>query len=308
MIAKRILARLAVATGVLVSSWALAAPAQAAGEVSFRISNIPSSFVAGAAAKSFDATMTNRSNTPLPFVRRVFTIELPGLTANEVVMVKVVNNQVVALPIASAGQGRVQITDDVPPATLTRRGSVKARYRLAFAAKAPAGHATIVLQGFDTAGQPLGTSTPRGITVKSATTASPTPTKSHTSPTPTVSEAPSAAPTDLAVVPPVDDTPFGATPASESGGLGWPLYTLGTLLVLGGGGLIYWVWRRPAGADDDDEGAEYALHQPTTLLPTHQPTAALPTVLPSAQPPRHRAPAPQPPQQEQPPQRPPWRS
>jgi len=273
MSAKTMLARVAapVAAGVagaVVGALLLASPAFA--EVKIGLNNVPSAFLAGQ-PRSFSSTLTNTDKVQHK-VHRVISIRMDGLSPGEARLTRQDGQE---LALHGGGEGLTAVDDSVllQPA-LTRIGSRQTTaYSLMFTTQAPSGRGNLTVEAFE-GDQRLDIASD-GFSVRAGFGA-PTRTKSY-SPEPTISGDPVQAILGQeggTFAPLTDKRPV---PRSD-GGPPWFLYVLGGMLVAGGGGLIYWLWRSrrleaaeqfgvPASAYGRPFGSQ-AVHAPTAILPT----------------------------------------
>src|SRR5215472_4409663 len=85
MSTKRMITRLATATAVgVVLAGAVAAPAFAEDTIGVSLNSVPSSFTAGSRADPFAVSLRNNTNTFVTGVTLTFSIQLNGLTADQV--------------------------------------------------------------------------------------------------------------------------------------------------------------------------------------------------------------------------------
>jgi len=273
MPAKTMLARVAapIAAGVVgavVGALLLASPAFA--EVKISLNNVPSTFLAGQ-PRSFYSTLTNTDKTQHK-VNRVISIRMNGLSPGEARLTRQDGKE---LALHGGGEGLTAVDDSVllQPA-LTRIGSRQTTaYSLMFTTQAPTGRANLTVEVFE--GDQRLDSASDGFSVR-AGFGVPTKTKSYT-PEPTISGDPVQAilGQEGTFAPLTDKRPV---PRSD-GGPPWFLYVLGGMLVAGGGGLIYWLWRSRRLEAAEQFGVPAAAYgRPLRSPAVHAPTAVLPTV------------------------------
>jgi len=273
MPAKTMLARVAapIAAGIagaVVGALLLASPAFA--EVRISLNNVPSTFLAGQ-PRSFYSTLTNTDKTQHK-VHRVISIRMNGLSPGEARLTRQDGKE---LALHGGGEGLTAVDDSVllQPA-LTRIGSRQtSAYSLMFTTQAPTGRANLTVEVFE--GDQRLDSASDGFSVRAGFGA-PTRTKSY-SPEPTISGDPVQAilGQEGTFAPLTDKRPV---PRSD-GGPPWFLYVLGGMLVAGGGGLIYWLWRsRRLEAAEQFGVPASAYGRPLPSPAVHAPTAILPTV------------------------------
>lgn len=229
----RLAARLAVVASALLGAVLLLPAVPAHADVDFRIEELPRTLSAGGPPGAFEAIVNNDDEDDYRSVRLFFTVRLNGLRAGSVRMSRG------GTPLATiAGNGTVRFSD--PSAFPMERDSDRQQtYELQFLSNAPDGRATLTLEGY---GQQergglrlLGRSRGYSITVREGD--------------PSATAAPTVTPGNpIDVVPTVDttDVPDAAGPpqprasSSDSGTL-WPVYLIGILLLLLGGGAVGWL-------------------------------------------------------------------
>ncbi len=233
----------------------------------FSISNFPVSMTAGS---SYDVQIRarNHSHTHYTNVRRVFTVQLTGLTATGVTV-----SGGSALAKTALGPGRIMFTDTAPGEigsgdhedAATERWS----YRIQFAGSAPSGNATVTFAAYD--GNDIINTVDEVTNVRGAAVPKPTPTRQPAPPTTTSAPSAAAVVTSASPSPVASESPAaegsgepteltGSSAAlvsadgdakSEPGMPGW-IYAAGAGLA-GLGVLATWWLRRPKDDDDDDD-------------------------------------------------------
>jgi hypothetical protein len=263
MLAPRTLTRLTRA-GALVAAAATmtalvtalgAAPAHAAGDpVTVRIGGLASNLRSG---KTDSFTITLRNETPTPYldVRRVFVVQLDGLTADGVRIVRAGTELAKSVP----GPGQVMLTDPAP-VTLGSKGATGSvqtwTYQIQFLPPTTTGPAQLAFAAYS-GGTRLGAAL-GSISVTGTASPSPSSTTASPTPSPTDSPTPAASPTDSPTAGPdlasLDPQPTGGHSGSSSG-IPTLFYVFG-LALLGAGGVIMWLLFRRPGRDEDrrDDG------------------------------------------------------
>jgi hypothetical protein len=274
---RRLAATAVASAGAVLATFALATPARAADTVDVSLSGVSGTITAGSrGVDNVSATFVNRGNAAITSVQSVFTIHLDGMPADGVRVVRALGSE---LPVASAGDGTVTLTD---PGSfeLPRNGRRTINYQLQFTATAPAGKATVRLEAYSGGTRLGGDDT--SVTVKSTatpqlTSSAPPTTPPNTDPglIPTFSAGPS-----LAI-----DQGQGQSAISDESGVPVSLYVMGSLLILVGGLILWLLFRRqkPLADAGGYPAAEYDQVRPSSLgYPRHaatvHPTAVLPTV------------------------------
>lgn len=224
-LAARTGALLGILTGALVTALLPASPAHAA-DVEFRVRGLPSVMQVEGDAGPFEVRTINSEDRAYESVRLVITVRLSDLGTGDVQVSRDGQNLT-----AVGGRGTVRFGDPDGFA-LDRRSSSARTYQLRFLAGSPTGRALVTAAGFiPDSRRALGSS--RGATtLVRAGAASPSPSA------PDVSA--DATPTDEAGAGTGDETLAGdASRTSDDGGLLWPVYLFGALL-LGAGGIVGW--------------------------------------------------------------------
>jgi hypothetical protein len=273
---RRLAASVAASAGAVLATLALATPAHAADTVEVNLSGVSGTITAGTrGVDNLSATFVNRSNAAITSIQGVFTIHLDGMPADGVRIVRTLGSE---LPVQSAGDGTVRLTD---PGSfeLLRNGRRTLAYQLQFTATAPAGKAAITFEAY-ASGTRLGGDS-ASVTVKSSATPQPT------------SASPTApANTDTGLVPTFTTAPNlvlgdsqDQNSISDEGGVPVSLYIMGGLLIAVGGVILWLLFRRQTPLADAGgyPTSEYDQVRPSSLgYPRHaatvHPTAVLPTV------------------------------
>ncbi|MEV4118337.1 hypothetical protein [Micromonospora sp. NPDC049645] len=244
MTVRRRVARLAAVCGLAGGLVLLGASPALADDDSVRV-GAASSFAAGGSAQGVNVAVRKRTDGCV-LLRTALGFQLDGLQPNQVAVE--VNAGGRWFPVAvSGGAGNVSTAQTSPlKPTLCKGKGITVRYRVAFAANAPAGRLVVTGAGLRADGQMLGHASDAARLTGGRVTPSPTPTPSK-KPTPTPSPT-EAATVDEAVNPaalagvssPPDTT---ATAAGSSGG-GSPVMFFGIVLVAVGLLLIVLLFRR----------------------------------------------------------------
>lgn len=219
-----------VAAGAVAALLVTAAPAQALSATA-QLGRLPSRMNAGGPAATLQTAITNTSREEtLTGVQAIFTITLDRAQPGQI-QFSGGNLQV------SEENGRLRAVQNI--GFILPRRTYPAAYQLQFAAGAPSGRVTVTLEVLARDGGEQ-----RRVARDTVTTAVQ---GLRGTPTPTATEAP--LPTEGSVAPPTLATfaaPAGGDGADESDSGLWPLYLMGTMLVVGGGGFLGWLLlRRP---------------------------------------------------------------
>jgi hypothetical protein len=265
-----------------------ASPAQAAADrVDVRASR---TFTAGGNPGSVTVAITKRTKGCV-IVSTSLGIALPGLHADQVQVQAYRGGQWQTIGVSQTGGGVTTGRTTPERPRLCDRQETTARYRVAFAAGAPSGDATVVGEAFTGVGALIGRDA-ASVRVNGVR-AAPSPTHKP-SPTPSTSSASASAQTTVA---PFDDalpsdTAAGAARAASSGGNGLGAGTLvmvgGIGLVVVGAALLVLLLLRARGERDPlgtrAAGAHRASGAPTAFMPpvqsagTEPPTVTMPRV------------------------------
>ena len=258
MLVRRGTARLATVCTLLAGLvLAGAAPALADDDDSVRL-GAPGSFTAGGSAGSITVTVTKRSKGCVS-VQTALSIQLEGLSPDDVnLMVSAEGGQWRPLSVDGGGDGVTSSRVAPEKPQLCDRKSVSVRYRLAFAAGAPAGRVTLVGEAYDADGELI----ERADDTSRVNGAKGTPTsRTSESATPQPEEstvAPEIESTEVAVVVPPTAAPgLGAGAGNGSGGgIGSMVMVVGVGMVAIGIALLVLLLRRARGGRDvPDAGA-----------------------------------------------------
>lgn len=271
---RRVLLRATALVAGSLAALVAASPAMAI-SASANLGRLPSRMSAGGDAANLIAAVTNTDRREtLTGVQVIYTISLDKAQPDQ---------------IRFSGSGLQVSTDEGRVRAVQNIGSIAPRvtrpmaYQLQFLAGAPSGRATVNMEVIARDNDELRrVARDTVVTLVTGLRGTPTPTASGP---PLATEVPGAA---VATT-----TPLAA--AGEGGGTGevdsglWPLYLLGTLLLVGGGGFLGWLLlRRPRfalveGAEVDGyprPAPPYGYQPPPRPLlpPDNSPTAVIPIV------------------------------
>ncbi|MFF0367281.1 hypothetical protein [Micromonospora sp. NPDC005087] len=241
MTVRRRAARLATVCGLVGGLVMLGASPALADDDSVRV-GAPGSFAAGGSPQGVNVAVRKRSDGCV-LLRTALGLRLSGLQPDQVSVQ--VNAGGRWFPVAVSGGGGSVATAQTSPAkpTLCKGKGITVRYRVAFAAGAPAGRLAVTGVALSAAGQELGRGSDSSK-LTSRASASPTPSKK---PSPTPSATIEAAPTDdavnQAVLGGVSGAPDTTATAAESSG-GSPVMFFGIAMVAVGLLLIVLLFRR----------------------------------------------------------------
>ncbi|WP_328423741.1 hypothetical protein OG470_12195 [Micromonospora sp. NBC_00389] len=240
MTVRRRVARLGTVCGLVGGLVMLGASPALADDDSVRVGSA-SSFAAGGSAQGVNVAVRKRSDGCV-LLRTALGLRLEGLQPDQVTVQ--VNAGGTWFPVAvSGGDGNV-VTGQTSPAkpTLCKGKGITVRYRVAFAAGAPAGRLVVTGAAASTAGQELGRGSDSAKVTGGRAAASPTPSKKP-SPTPSVATT-EAAPVDAVNPAALDGAPDTTATAAESSGGGSPVMFFGIAMVAVGLLLIGLLFRR----------------------------------------------------------------
>ncbi|MEV4655483.1 hypothetical protein [Micromonospora sp. NPDC049301] len=239
MTVRRRAARLATVCGLVGGLVMLgASPALADGD-SVRV-GAASSFAAGGSPQGVNIAVRKRSDGCV-LLRTALGLRLSGVQADQVTVQVNAGGHWFPVPL-SGGDGSV-VTGQTSPAkpTLCKGKGITVRYRVAFAAGAPAGRLAVTGVALSAAGQELGRGSDSSK-VTSRVSASPTPTPSK-KPSPTPSVTTEAVPVNEAALGDASTAPDTTATAAESSG-GSPIMFFGIAMVAVGLLLIVLLFRR----------------------------------------------------------------
>jgi hypothetical protein len=286
---RRIAATLAAASAAVLATLVPATMASAADhDVQVSLSSLTSSMTAGGRPDNFSIRFENRTDQPIENVRTAIVVDLPGLPADQVHIVRFG----VELNRSSNGNGQVTFREAFGQRLEPNRGSSR-NYTIQFGAGAPAGRANVTAFALTAAGEQLGAGHD-SLTLKSANgPGQPTFTPAPTTPAPTTPAATVPAPVQTG--PQVSIAPLAGNGvdigAGKGGGVPVILYVLGGILVAIGGAILWLLFRRPKDAElatvaypsggpagPYEAGRPRSLGYPNLPPPVSAPTAVLPVV------------------------------
>ncbi|RLP95528.1 hypothetical protein EAD89_01525 [Micromonospora sp. BL4] len=243
MTVRRRVARLATVCGLVGGLVMLGASPALADDDSVRV-GAASSFAAGGSPQGVNVAVRKRSDGCV-LLRTALGLRLEGLRPDQVAVH--VNAGGRWFPVPVAGGGGSVATGQTSPAkpTLCKGKGITVRYRVAFAAGAPAGRLAVTGVALSAAGQELGRGSDSSK-LNSRASASPTPTPSKKpSPTPrvTTEAAPAGDAVNEAALGGVSRGPDTTATAAESSG-GSPVMFFGIAMVAVGLLLIVLLFRR----------------------------------------------------------------
>ncbi|PWR07427.1 hypothetical protein DKT68_19185 [Micromonospora acroterricola] len=243
MTVRRRAARLATVCGLLGGLVMLGASPALADDDSVRV-GAASSFAAGGSAQGVNVAVRKRSDGCV-LLRTALGLRLAGLEPAQVTVQ--VNAGGRWFPVPVSGGGGSVATGRTSPAkpTLCKGKGMTVRYRVAFAAGAPAGRLAVTGVAVSALGQELGRGADASKVTGGRASASPTPTPSKKpSPTPSVTDVAPVSEVDQAAVGGVSGAPDTTATAAESSGGGSPVMFFGIAMVAVGLLLIVLLFRR----------------------------------------------------------------
>ncbi|WP_410809668.1 hypothetical protein [Micromonospora sp. 067-2] len=246
MTVRRRAARLAAVCALVGGVVMLGASPALADDDSVRV-GAASSFAAGGSAQGVNVAVRKRSDGCV-LLRTALGLRLEGLQPDQVTVQ--VNAGGAWFPVTVSGGDGGVATGQTSPAkpTLCRGKGITVRYRVAFAAGAPAGRLVVTGGAASAAGQELGRGSDTSRVTGARVSASPTPTPSKKpSPTPSVvttEAAPAAAPVNPAALEGAPGTTAAAAGSAGGGGVGSPVMFFGIAMVVVGLLLIVLLLRR----------------------------------------------------------------
>jgi hypothetical protein len=249
------------ALAATVAALPAASPVFAAGDPCCLVSidNLPGQFPAGGSSQPFTLRVVNQTRDPLRSLTVSFVLEADGLVGDLVHLQRLRAaggpHNVGTFTERGVHSGAVTASEQIDLATLAPPpgGGLNLQYQLLFNRKLPGGRLELSVRVESKRGHgSAGSAGPYLSTIVAAgqPTAQPDPAPTATAPD---SPAPSAA-TGIPAGPTGLAAPGGGRPPGGGGSWAWLAYTIGTLLLLGGVGLLGTLLARraPAGTDGDE--------------------------------------------------------